>query len=143
MALEGQGSDTVSDPSRVLAVYDPRHEPHLVMTLTLTDTTLDIEPSEEMRRHLEQDLEETHQEAGHLPVIGWMLNKALTFAEHRMADYFGKHNLHRVRMRYDGTYLHLSIGRTAMDLGPGEIDPEAAGAFVATYERLTGRQARS
>lgn len=142
MALQGHGSDSTTESARALAVYDPRHEPHLVMLLRLTDTTLDVEPSEEMRLHLERDLEVTHHEAGHLPVIGWMLNKALTFAEHRMADYFGSHSLQRVRMRFDGTYLHLTIGRTAMDLGPGEIDATAAAAFVATYERLTGRRAR-
>jgi hypothetical protein len=142
MVLNGQGVEPGADSARELAVYDPQHEPHLVMMLRLTDTTLDVEPSEEMRAHLERDLEETHQEAGHLPVIGWMLNKALTFAEHRMADYFGEHSLQRVRMRFDGSYLHLTIGRTAMDLGPGEIDAADANAFVATYERLTGRRAR-
>lgn len=142
MAQDIHDPDTMRETTRELAIYDPRHEPHLVMTLRLTPTMLDIEPSEPMRRHLERDLEQTHAEAGHLPVIGWMLNKALTFAEHRMADYFGQHPLQRVRMRFDGTYLHLSIGRTAMDLGPGEINLEATSAFVAAYEQLTGRRAR-
>src|SRR5438874_469750 len=98
-ATEGQAS------ARILEVYDQQHLPHLVMTLRLLDDALDVEPSEAAREHIEQDLRSSHEEARHLPVIGWLLEKAVLFAEHRMADYFGVHELRKVQMRFDGVRL--------------------------------------
>lgn len=128
-----------ADPGRTLEVFDPLHQSHLVMTLRLTDQALDVEPSEEAREHIEADLRSSHQEAGHLPVIGWLIEKAVMFAEHRMADYFGVHDLRKVHMRFEHDRLYLHVGRANLVLGPGEVDAAAAQAFVAEYERLRGR----
>lgn len=121
----------------VLSVYDPQHQPHLVMTLSLHGSSLDVEPSEAMRELLRHDLEQGQYEAAHVPLLGWILKRALAFAEHRMADYFGQHDLRRVKMHFDGEHLHLHLGHTALDLGPGEIDPEAAHAFVDAFRQRT------
>ena len=118
-----------------LEVYDQKHQPHLVLTLRLLDDALDVEPSEAAREHIEQDLRSSHEEARHLPVIGWLVEKAVLFAEHRMADYFGQHDLRKVQMRFDGERLQVHVGRANLVLGPGEIDPEAARAFVAEFQR--------
>jgi hypothetical protein len=125
--------------SYTLEVYDRLQQPHLVMTLRLLEDKLDVEPSEVARAHIEQDLREGREEARHVPVIGWLVEKAVEFAEHRMADYFGLHDLRKVQMRFDGAHLHLHVGRASMDLGPGEIDPAAAQAFVLEFERLKHR----
>ena len=121
----------------VLNVYDPQHQPHLVMTLSLGDSALDVEPSEAMRELLRHDLEHGQDEAAHIPLLGWILKRALAFAEHRMADYFGRHDLRRVKMQFDGEHLRLHLGHTVLDLGPGEIDPEAARSFVAAFRDRT------
>ncbi|MDB5059696.1 MAG: hypothetical protein JWO59_3168 [Chloroflexi bacterium] len=121
---------------RHLEVYDQLHQPHLVMTLNLTPQGLDVEPSEAARLHIEQDLREGREEARHLPVIGWLLEKAMVFAEHRMADYFGVHDLRKVDIRFDGTRMGIYVGRAVLELGPGEIDPEAARLFYAEFQRL-------
>lgn len=143
MGITGEGTGIMDEiaaespaDTRVLEVYDPLHQPHLVMTLRLLDQALDVEPSEAARAHIEQDLRRGQEEARHLPVIGWLVEKAVLFAEHRMADYFGMHDLRRVQMRFDGTRLHLHVGRAVLTLGPGEVDPAAAQAFVAEYEKL-------
>jgi hypothetical protein len=106
--------------SRVLAVYDQLHQPHLVMILRLGDEVLDIEPSPEARAQLDQDLAVTHEEARHLPVIGWLIEKALFFAERGMTGYFGPHDLATVQMQFDGQTLHLRVRHTDLVLGPGE-----------------------
>ena len=127
------------DPSsdgRVLEVYDRLHKPHLVMTLRLGDGVLDVEPSAEARAYIEEDLVRGREEARHLPVIGWLVEKAVVYAEQRMADYFGMHSLSKVRIRFDGQTMHLHVGRANLELGPGEIDPAAATAFVHEFERL-------
>jgi hypothetical protein len=123
----------------VLEVYDQRHQPHLVMTMRLSPQGLDVEPSEAARVHIEQDLREGREEARHLPVIGWLLEKAMVFAEHRMADYFGTHDLRKVDIRFDGTHMGVYVGRAVLELGPGEIDPEAARLFYAEFRRLKSR----
>jgi hypothetical protein len=128
-----------SASSRVLEVFDPQHQPHLVMTLRLLDDALDVEPSEAAKAHIEEDLRSSHEEARHLAVIGWLIEKAVLFAEHRMADYFGIHDLRKVQMRFDGARLFLHVGRANLVLGPGEIDAAATRAFVAEFERLIGR----
>jgi hypothetical protein len=129
----------VSRDNRVLEVYDRLHKPHLVMILRLGDGVLDIEPSAEARAHIEQDLVQGREEARHLPVIGWLIEKAVLFTEERMADYFGRHDLSKVQIRFDGQTMHLHVGRTNLDLGPGEIDPVAAAAFVREFEYLKRR----
>ena len=129
----------VSHKGRVLEVYDRLHKPHLVMILRLHDGVLDIEPSAEARAHIEQDLVLGREEARHLPVIGWLMEKAVLFAEERMAGYFGPHDLSKVRIRFDGQTMHLHVGRTDLDLGPGEIDLVAAAAFVREFESLKRR----
>jgi hypothetical protein len=132
---EGSQAQTGASP-RVLEVFDPQHQPHLVMTLRLLDDALDVEPSEAAKAHIEEDLRSSHEEARHLPVIGWLIEKAVLFAEHRMADYFGVHDLRKVQMRFDGARLFLHVGRANLVLGPGEIDAAATQAFVAEFERL-------
>jgi hypothetical protein len=129
----------VAHDGRVLEVYDRLHKPHLVMILRLDEGVLDIEPSAEARAHIEQDLIQGREEARHLPVLGWLIEKAILFTEERMADYFGPHDLSKLQIRFDGQTMHLRIGRTQIDLGPGEIDPHAAAAFVREYEYLKGR----
>jgi hypothetical protein len=124
-----------SVPGRLLEVYDQRHQPHLVMTLRLLPASLDIEPSDAAREHIEQDLRVGREEARHLPVIGWLLEKAMVFAEHRMADYFGVHDLRKVNIRFDGTRMEVHVGRAILELGPGEIDPEAAEQFYDEFMR--------
>jgi hypothetical protein len=123
------------DP-HILEVYDRQHKSHMVMTLRLGDGVLDVEPSPEARAHIEQDLVQGREEARHLPVIGWLIEKAVVFAEQRMVDYFGPHDLSKVRIRFDGQTMHLRIGGTVLDLGPGEIDPLAAAAFMQEFEGL-------
>ena len=125
-----------TQPVRILQVYDERHQPHLVMTLRLLDDKLDVEPSDAARAHIEQDLRASREEASHLPVIGWLVEKAVEFAEHRMADYFGLHPLRKVQMQLSDAHLRLHVGRAHLDFGPGEIDLQAATAFVAEFERL-------
>jgi hypothetical protein len=119
----------------VLEVYDVRHQPHLVLTLRLVPRGLDVEPSDAARQHIEEDLREGREEARHLPVIGWLLEKAMVFAEHRMADYFGIHDLRKVQMRFDGTRLGVHVGRAVLELGPGEIDAAAAKQFYDEFVR--------
>jgi hypothetical protein len=129
----------VSRDNRVLEVYDRLHRPHLVMILRLGDGVLDIEPSAEARAHIEQDLVQGREEARHLPVIGWLIEKAVVFAEQRMADYFGPHDLSKVNIRFNGQTMHLRVGRADLDLGPGEIDPLGAAAFTREFEYLKHR----
>ncbi len=121
---------------RSLEVYDRLHQPHVVMILRLGDGVLDIEPSPEARAHLEHDLAQSHEEASRLPVIGWLTEKALLFAEQRMSGYFGPHSLNRVRISFDGQTMRLHVGGTDLELGPGEIDPMAAAAFLRRYEEI-------
>jgi hypothetical protein len=123
----------------VLDVYDQRHQPHLVMTMRLSPQGLDVEPSDAARAHIEQDLREGREEARHLPVIGWLLEKAMVFAEHRMADYFGRHDLRKVEIRFDGTHMAIYVGHAVLELGPGEIDSDAARMFYAEFQRLKSR----
>jgi hypothetical protein len=127
-------------PVDVLEVFDLHHQPHLVMTLRLVPQGLDVEPSDTARRHIEQDLREGREEARHLPVIGWLLERAMVFAEHRMADYFGVHDLRKVQMRFDGARLGVHVGRTVLELGPGEINAAAAQLFFDEFNRQ--KQAR-
>lgn len=134
--MEDRGAVDSVQPSRILEVFDQYHQPHLVMTLRLRDDALVVEPSEAAREHIEQDLRLSHEEARHLPVIGWLIEKAVLFAEHRMADYFGVHELRTVQMRFDGVRLHLHVGRAHLDLGAGEIDAEQARAFITEFQRL-------
>jgi hypothetical protein len=141
---EGRGSavdqmTTDSGEPMVLNVYDPQHQPHLVMTLCLGPSSLDVEPSEAMRELLRHDLEQGQDEAAHIPLLGWILKRALAFAEHRMADYFGQHDLRRVKMQFDGEHLRLHLGHTVLDLGPGEIEPRAAQAFVDAFKQHAAR----
>jgi len=123
-------------PGASLEVYDKNHLPHLVMTLHLSARGLDVEPSAAARELIEQDLRVGRAEAGHLPVIGWILERAMVFAEHRMADYFGLHDLKKVHMRLNGSMLGVQIGRGILELGPGEIDAQAAQLFFAEFTRL-------
>jgi hypothetical protein len=120
----------------MLEVYDKKHLPHLVMTLFLSAQGLNIEPSAAARELIEQDLRVGREEARHLPVVGWLLERAMVFAEHRMADYFGLHELKKVHIRFDGTVMGIQIGRGVLELGPGEIDADAAKLFFAEYMRL-------
>jgi hypothetical protein len=122
-----------------LDVFDKRHLPHLVMTLHLAPNGLDVEPSDAARELIEQDLRVSRAEARQLPVVGWLLEKAMVFAEHRMADYFGLHDLRKVNIRFDGTTMGIGIGHTVLELGPGEIDPEAARLFFDEFNRLKHR----
>ncbi len=119
-----------------LEVFDKKHLPHLVMTLQLSERGLLVEPSAAARELIEQDLRVGREEARHLPVVGWLLERAMVFAEHRMADYFGLHELRKVHMQFDGSVLGLQIGRGMLELGPGEVDAEAARLFFAEYARL-------
>jgi len=130
---------TESGEAMVLNVYDPQHQPHLVMTLSLSPSSLDAEPSEAMRELLRHDLQEGQDEAAHIPVLGWILKRALAFAEHRMADYFGRHDLRHVKMQFDGEHLRLHLGHAVLDLGPGEIEPTAAQAFVEAFKEQVAR----
>jgi hypothetical protein len=109
------------------------------MTLRLTAQGLDVEPSDAARKLIEQDLRVGREEARHLPVIGWLLERAMVFAEHRMADYFGMHELRKVNIRFDGTVMGIQVGRAVLELGPGEVDPEAARLFYEEYTRLKRR----
>jgi hypothetical protein len=120
----------------MLEVLDSKHLPHLVMTLRLSTSGLDVEPSDAARAMIEQDLRVGREEARHMPVIGWLLERAMVFAEHRMADYFGLHELRKVNIRFDGAHMAIVIGRTTLDLGPGEIEPGAASTFYAEFRRL-------
>lgn len=125
-----------------LQVFDPRHQPHLVMVLRLTQDSLQIEPSEAMRAYLAHDLRASHEEASHIPILGWLLDRAITFAEHRVIDLFGTYDLHQVRMHTTGSLTRLTFSHTVMDLGPGEVDSDQATHFVATFEALRGAPGR-
>lgn len=130
-------TDSETKPSgAILEVYDKKHLPHLVMTLHLSEHGLDVEPSAAARELIEQDLRVGREEARHLPVVGWLLERAMVFAEHRLAGYFGLHDLKKVHMHFDGSMLGVQIGRGVLELGPGEIDADAARLFYEHYTRL-------
>ena len=133
--MDATDSDTET-AGTTLEVFDKKHLPHLVMTLHLSAQGLDVEPSAAARELIEQDLRVGREEARHLPVIGWLLERAMVFAEHRMADYFGLHDLNKVHIHFDGTVMGIRIGRGVLELGPGEIDLEAARLFFDDYTRL-------
>jgi hypothetical protein len=128
--------DSGETPAVDLDVHDNKHLEHLVMTLHLSPEGLDIQPSQAARALIDQDLRAGREEARHLPVVGWLLERAMVFAEHRMTDYFGLHSLRYVNLRFDGTTLSVQIGHAWLDLGKGEVDPAAAGTFYQTFRRL-------
>lgn len=101
--------------------------------LVLTETHLELEPSEEWLAELEGSLEKA-REAGSAPgVIGWIASKAVTMASNFVKKVLEPHPLAEVEYIWNHDSLRLQLGRIKTNLGSLMVDPSEAYVFDAKF----------
>jgi hypothetical protein len=104
-------------------------------TLRLTDTTLALVPDEATTERIRQGF--AAGEAGLARAPGFIrgfVSHMLRVGMQGVEEAFRPHPLAETDLTLGGPYLHVRIGHFDSEYGPGEVDPDAAARFVATYQ---------
>jgi hypothetical protein len=108
--------------------------------LILTETEIDLEPSEEWITDLKQSLDHGREGASTAPgVIGWIANKAVDWASNFVEKLLEPHPLQEVEYVLAHDRLSLKLGRTSANLGSLHVDPSEAFIFDAKFREAKSK----
>jgi hypothetical protein len=108
--------------------------------LILTETHLDLEPSEEWLADLENSLEQGREGAQKAPgVIGWIASKAVNMASNFVKKVLEPHPLAEVEYILAHDRLSLKLGRIQTNLGSLAVDPAEAFIFNAKFREAKAK----
>lgn len=103
-------------------------------TLVLTATHLIIEPTPAFRAKIEEGFKQGREGAAQAPgFIGWVVEKALSFASNQVERIFQPHPLQEVELHLQHDRLGVKIGHLHYDVGHLEVDPTEAFIFDAKF----------
>lgn len=108
--------------------------------LVLTETHLELEPSEEWLADLEGSLEKGREGAGKAPgVIGWIASKAVTMASNFVKKVLEPHPRAEVEYVWTHDSLRLQLGRIKTNLGSLMVDPSEAYVFDVKFREAKAK----
>jgi hypothetical protein len=126
---------TFVQPLAELAVRGYEGDDTHAFILRLTDTTLALVPDEATTERIRQGF--AAGEAGLARAPGFIrgfVSHMLRVGMQGVEEAFRPHPLAETDLTLGGPYLHVRIGHFDSEYGPGEVDPDAAARFVATYQ---------
>jgi hypothetical protein len=105
------------------------------VTLVLTDTHLQLEPSPEFREEIEEAFQKGREGAQEAPgVIGWFVEKVMNFASNMVDKVYTPHELEDVELLFRQDRVVMKLGRLQMH-SELEVTPEQAYMFEALFRR--------
>jgi hypothetical protein len=103
---------------------------HGYLDLVLTETHVDLAPSEAWLSHLKRSFAEGREGTEAAPgVINWIVNKAMDWADNYVDKVLEPHPLSEVELRLAHDRLSLKLGRVTTNLGDMTVDPTEAYIF--------------
>lgn len=108
--------------------------------LILTETHVDLEPSEEWLADLKGSLQKGRDGAEAAPgVIGWIASKAIDWADGYVEKVLDPHPLQEVEYILAHDRLSLKLGRLRTNLGSLNVDPAEAFIFDAKFREAKNK----
>lgn len=105
------------------------------VTLVLTETCLQLEPSPEFRSEIEESFREGQEESQKAPkAIAWFVGKVLNFAASMVAKVWEPHTLDTIDLDFLEDHVVVKMGRIHFNTSL-TVTPEHAYIFRAKFEQ--------